>query len=249
MRGAGGWGGDRGPRADVNVAARSRARQGRRGEDQREPGAALSPLRRLEPAARGSRLREGVRLREADPPRPVLVRLRDARTSSKAFAPDGDPRFFKSIKVALRVDACSPARRSSPRCGRRATRSSSARKVKERGKVVHLERGRRAVDGAAEAEGRRRRRRRRRGGGAPVPTSARHLPRDRRRSSRGNPATAEKVKTTFLFKLSAPERAVDDRSVDAAGRGARGRGRQGRRARSRSATPTSWRWRPARPTR
>ncbi len=56
--------------------AEPRARRGRRGEDQPEPGAALPPLGRLEPAARGPGVREELRLRPAHPPRALHVRLR-----------------------------------------------------------------------------------------------------------------------------------------------------------------------------
>ena len=51
---------------------------GRRGRvaDAAAAGAALPALRRQEPAARGSRLRQDGRLRQADPPRPLLVRHR-----------------------------------------------------------------------------------------------------------------------------------------------------------------------------
>jgi hypothetical protein len=58
VRGEGGFGGDR------------------RAADPRRPGPALPPVRRLEPAARRSGIRQGGRLRRPDPARPVLVRTR-----------------------------------------------------------------------------------------------------------------------------------------------------------------------------
>ena len=72
---------------------------------------------------------------------------------------------------------------------------------------MHLERGGRAVEGAAQAEGARRREGgERRAAAARCRTAATSSARSAR-SSAGNPATAEKVKTAFLFKLSAPESA------------------------------------------
>ena len=59
-------------------AADPGARRGRRGEDEPEPGAALSPVGGLEPAARRSRVRQELRVRQAHPPRAVHVRVRGA---------------------------------------------------------------------------------------------------------------------------------------------------------------------------
>jgi len=68
VKGAGGWGGNRGPSAGINVPPT------------REPDAVIeektvSPLGRLEPAACRPGIREGVRLRETDPARHVHLRL------------------------------------------------------------------------------------------------------------------------------------------------------------------------------
>ena len=200
-----------------------------------EPGAALSPV-----AATGTRctpipaFAKAFGFDAADPPRPLHVRLRDARTSSQAFAPDGDPRFVKSIKVRFARRCCPGETLVTEMWKESDTRSSSARKVKERDEVVHLERGGRAVEGAPEAEGAQRRRPR----GAPaaaaaaVPTSGdifRAIGDVRRRAT---PATAEKVKTDVPVQAQRARQRVDDRSVDAAGHG-RARARTAsRRARS-----------------
>ena len=152
VRGAGGWGGDRGPSADVNVAAGARPRRRRRGEDQPEPGAPLSPLRRLEPL-------------HADPgfaknfgfDRPILHGLCSfgfaARHVIAKFCPGGDPRYFKSIKVRF-ADTRVPRR--DPRHGDVEGGRPQGRLPDQgegAGQDGHLERRGRALPGAPE-EGR-----------------------------------------------------------------------------------------------
>ena len=87
-----------GPRAGPRVVDR---------EDRRQPGAALSPLRRLEPAARRPRLRAGLRLRAAHPPRAVHLRLRgparDQRRSRRT-----------ATRASSRASRCASPTRCSP---------------------------------------------------------------------------------------------------------------------------------------
>ena len=97
---------------------------------------------------------------------------------------------------------------------------------------MHLERGGRAVEGDARSpKDRRRRRRRPARRAAAVPNSA-DIFRAIGTFVAGNPATAEKVKTTFLFKLSSPDSAWTIDLVDAAGHGAPRAPSARRRARS-----------------
>ena len=97
VRGAGGWGGDRGPQRRREHAAGSRARRDRHRKDRRQPSAPLSLERRLESAPRRSEFRDALRLRKADFARPLHVRLRVARGHQEFL--EGRRRFFKSISV------------------------------------------------------------------------------------------------------------------------------------------------------
>ena len=215
VRGAGGWGGERGPSADVNVAARSRARRGRRGEDQREPGAALSPLRRLEPAPRRSRRS---RRRSASSGRSSTASARSAspaRHVIKAFC-EGRSALLQEHQGALRRQRV-PRRDARDRDveGDRRREIIFRRKVKERDKVVisnaavelYTEIPKPKAKPAARPRPRRRRR-----GAAAMPTSADIFARDRRRSSQQNPRAGDEGRqTVFQFKLTEPRQRVDGR--------------------------------------
>ena len=73
IRGEGGFGGDRGPEQRLAAADR-RARPPGGPADQAGAGAAVPPVRRPEPAARGPGVRGQGRVQPADPARPVHLR-------------------------------------------------------------------------------------------------------------------------------------------------------------------------------
>ena len=154
----------------------------------------------MEPAPRRPELREGVRLRPTDPPRPLHVRLRCA-SRPKAFS-NNDPRFFKSIKVRfqrVRLPGRDPDDRDVE--GRGEDRLPLQGEGARQGR--HLERG----GGALEIRRRRRRRRRprrrrppaRRASGEPTSAEAFAVIADRIGSNSG---IVGEVGKTFLFKLT-----------------------------------------------
>ena len=129
VRGAGGWGGDRGPSAEVNVAP-NRAPDATV-EEKTSPNQAL--LYRLSgdwnPLHADPGFAKNFGFERANPPRPLLVRLRGAARDLEVL-PERRPALLQEHQGPLRRHACSRARRSSPRCGRSSDdeESSSARR-------------------------------------------------------------------------------------------------------------------------
>ncbi|HEY6173744.1 MAG TPA: SDR family NAD(P)-dependent oxidoreductase, partial [Kofleriaceae bacterium] len=204
VRGAGGWGGERGPSAELNVPP------------ERAPDKVVED-HTSENQALLYRLSGDWNPLHADPSfakafgfaRPILHGLCffgfATRHVAQAFAPEGNPDFVKSIKVRF-ASSVLPGQTLVTEMWKETDQRIIFRcKVKETGEVcisnaaIELwkelprpkERAKPAASGAAAAT-------------AAVPTSG-----DIFRAIGGfvaaSSATAEKVKTTFLFKLSAPE--------------------------------------------
>jgi (3R)-3-hydroxyacyl-CoA dehydrogenase / 3a,7a,12a-trihydroxy-5b-cholest-24-enoyl-CoA hydratase / enoyl-CoA hydratase 2 len=97
IRGAGGWGGERGPAGDSGAVPDRPADAVVDREDRRESGPPLPPQRRLEPPARRPDFAAAFGF-----PRPILHGLCTFGYVGRAVvaqACGGDPRLFKSIKV------------------------------------------------------------------------------------------------------------------------------------------------------
>jgi len=210
VRGAGGWGGERGPSAEVNVPP-DRAPD-RTVEDKTSENQALL-----------YRLSGDWNPLHADPSfakafgfaRPILHGLCffgfATRHVAQAFAPDGNPDFIKSIKVRFAASVLPGQTIVTEMWKDSDTRIVFRCKVKETGEVcisnaaVELwkelpkPKDRKAAASAGAGAGAA-------ATGAPVPTSG-DIFRAIGAFVTANPATAEKAKTTFLFKLSAPESA------------------------------------------
>ncbi|HEU4611351.1 MAG TPA: SCP2 sterol-binding domain-containing protein, partial [Kofleriaceae bacterium] len=199
VRGAGGWGGDRGPSADINVPP-DRAPD-KVVEDKTSDNQALL-----------YRLSGDWNPLHADPgfakafgfQKPILHGLCSFGFATRAvaqLAPEGDPRFIKSLKARF-ASTVLPGETLVTEMWKEGNKVIFRTKIKERGEVcisnaaaelwTELPKPKpKAAPAAAGAQ-------------AAVPNSA-----DIFRAIGGfvqtNPATAEKVKTTFLFKLSSPE--------------------------------------------
>ena len=202
VRGAGGWGGERGPSADVNVPP-DRAPD-KTIEEKTHPNQALL-----------YRLSGDWNPLHADPgfakafgfDKPILHGLCTfgyaTRHVAQAFAPDGDPRYVRSIKARFA---------SSVLPGDTLTTEM----WKEGNKVIFRTRvnGKDAISNAAielwtelpKPKDRSGSAKKSAGPAAAVPTSG-DIFRAIGGFVGGNPATAEKVKTAFVFKLSSPESA------------------------------------------
>ncbi|HSN26566.1 MAG TPA: SDR family NAD(P)-dependent oxidoreductase, partial [Kofleriaceae bacterium] len=200
VRGAGGWGGDRGPSADVNVPP------------DRAPDKVIED-KTSDNQALLYRLSGDWNPLHADPgfakafgfQKPILHGLCSfgfaTRAVAQAFAPDGDPRFIKSIKARF-ASTVLPGETLVTEMWKDGDKVLFRTKIKERGEVCisnaavelwkELPQPKPKAAPKAAASG-----------GAPVPTSA-DIFRAIGAFVAGNPATAEKVKTTFLFNLSSP---------------------------------------------
>jgi (3R)-3-hydroxyacyl-CoA dehydrogenase / 3a,7a,12a-trihydroxy-5b-cholest-24-enoyl-CoA hydratase / enoyl-CoA hydratase 2 len=202
VRGAGGWGGERGPSAEINVPPD-------RAPDQ------IVEDKTSENQALLYRLSGDWNPLHADPgfakafgfARPILHGLCfygfATRHVAQAFAPDGNPDFVKSIKVRFASSVLPGQTLITEMWKQSDTRVVFRCKIKETGEVcisnaaielwqqLPKPRERGAVPAAATA-------------GAPAPTSG-----DIFRAIGGlvatNPATAEQVKTSFLFQLTGPD--------------------------------------------
>jgi 3-hydroxyacyl-CoA dehydrogenase/3a,7a,12a-trihydroxy-5b-cholest-24-enoyl-CoA hydratase len=205
VRGAGGWGGERGPSADVNVPP------------DRKPDRVIEEKTDQNQALL-YRLSGDWNPMHADPSfakavgfaRPILHGLCSfgfaTRAVVNAFAPDGDPRFVKSIKVRFASTVLPGETLVTEMWKESDTRVVFRTTVKEKGEVCisnaavelwkELPKPKEKAKPVAAA------------GAVPaaVPTSG-DIFRAIGGFVAGNPATAEKVKTTFQFKLSAPESA------------------------------------------
>ena len=203
VRGAGGWGGERGPSADVNVPP------------DRAPDKIVED-KTTENQALLYRLSGDWNPLHADPgfakafgfAKPILHGLASfgfaTRHVAQAFAPDGNPEFVKSIKARFAATVLPGETLVTEMWKESDQRVIFRTKVKERGEVVisnaavelykELPKPKDRSKPAAAAAG----------GGAAVPNTT-DIFRAIGAFVGGNPATAEKVKTNFLFKLSSPD--------------------------------------------
>jgi 3-hydroxyacyl-CoA dehydrogenase/3a,7a,12a-trihydroxy-5b-cholest-24-enoyl-CoA hydratase len=201
VRGAGGWGGDRGPSADVNVAPDRAA--DKTIEDKTSENQALL-----------YRLSGDWNPLHADPgfakafgfQKPILHGLCSfgfaTRAVAQAYCPDGDPRYIKSIKARF-ASTVLPGETLVTEMWKDGNKVLFRTKIKERGEVcisnaaaelwTELPQPKPKAAPAAKSAA-----------SAAVPNSA-DIFRAIGGFVQGNPATAEKVKTTFLFKLSNPD--------------------------------------------
>lgn len=207
VRGAGGWGGERGPSAEQNVAP------------DRAPDRVIED-RTSENQALLYRLSGDWNPLHADPgfakafgfAKPILHGLCSfgyaTRHVAQAFAPDGNPDYVKSIKARFASTVIPGETLVTEMWKESDTRIVFRVKLKERGEVVisnaaielwkelpaPKDRTKKPAAAAAGAAA------------AAVPTSG-DIFRAIGTLVGGNPATAEKVKTAFLFQLSAPDSA------------------------------------------
>jgi (3R)-3-hydroxyacyl-CoA dehydrogenase / 3a,7a,12a-trihydroxy-5b-cholest-24-enoyl-CoA hydratase / enoyl-CoA hydratase 2 len=205
VRGAGGWGGERGPSAELNVPP------------ERAPDRVIEE-KTSENQALLYRLSGDWNPLHADPgfakafgfSRPILHGLCffgfATRHVARAWAPDGNPEYIKSIKVRFASSVLPGQTIVTEMWKESDTRILFRCKVKETGEVCisnaaielwkELPKPKdRTPGGAAPGHPR---------DAAPVATSG-DIFRAIGGFLLGNPATAEKVKTTFLFKLSGPD--------------------------------------------
>ncbi len=200
VRGAGGWGGERGPSADVNVPP------------DRAPDKVIED-KTSENQALLYRLSGDWNPLHADPSfakafgfaKPILHGLCSfgfaTRAVISAFAPEADPRFVKSIRVRFASTVLPGETLITEMWKESATKIIFRTKIKERAEIcvsnaaielwTELPKPKEKPKAAAGAQ-------------AAVPNSG-DIFRAIGTFVGGNPATAEKVKTAFLFKLSGPD--------------------------------------------
>ncbi|HEY1553344.1 MAG TPA: SDR family NAD(P)-dependent oxidoreductase [Kofleriaceae bacterium] len=199
VRGAGGWGGERGPSADVNVPP------------DRAPDKVLED-KTTENQALLYRLSGDWNPLHADPgmakafgfARPILHGMCTFGIATRhvvnAFAPDGDPRFVKSIKVRF-ASTVLPGETIVTEMWKESDQRIVFRsKVKERGEVC--------ISNAAIELWKELPKPKEKAKAAPAAASTAPTTADYFRAIetfvKGNPATAEKVKTAFGFKITNP---------------------------------------------
>jgi 3-hydroxyacyl-CoA dehydrogenase/3a,7a,12a-trihydroxy-5b-cholest-24-enoyl-CoA hydratase len=204
VRGAGGWGGDRGPSADINVPP------------DRAPDKVVED-KTTENQALIYRLSGDWNPLHADPgfakafgfQKPILHGLASfgfaTRHVAQAFAPDGNPDFVKSIKARFASTVLPGQTLVTEMWKESDTKIVFRTKLKESGEVVISNA---AVELYKEVPKPKEKAKPAAAGGATaaVPNSA-DIFRAIGTFVGGNPATAEKVKTNFLFKLSGPDSA------------------------------------------
>jgi 3-hydroxyacyl-CoA dehydrogenase/3a,7a,12a-trihydroxy-5b-cholest-24-enoyl-CoA hydratase len=206
VRGAGGWGGERGPSADVNVPP------------DRAPDKVVED-KTNENQALIYRLSGDWNPLHADPSfakafgfqKPILHGLASfgfaTRHVAQAFAPDGNTDYVKSIKARFASTVLPGQTLVTEMWKESDTKILFRTKLKETGEVVisnaaielwkEIPKPKdRSKPAAAKAAG----------GAAAVPNSG-DIFRAIGTFVGGNPATAEKVKTSFVFKLSQPDSA------------------------------------------
>ncbi len=201
VRGAGGWGGDRGPSADVNTPP------------DRAPDKVLED-KTSENQALLYRLSGDWNPLHADPgmakafgfARPILHGMctfgMATRHVVSAFAPDGDPRYVKSIKTRF-AQTVLPGETLVTEMWKDGNKVIFRTKVKERGEVCISNA---AVELWAELPKPKAKAAPAAAGAAATsagPTSADYF-RAIDTFVKANPATAEKVKTVFAFKITNP---------------------------------------------
>jgi len=204
VRGAGGWGGDRGPSADVNVPP------------DRAPDKIVEDTT-SENQALLYRLSGDWNPLHADPgfakafgfQKPILHGLCSfgyaTRHVAQAFAPDGNPDYVKSIKARFAATVLPGETLVTEMWKESDTRIIFRTKVKERGEVCISNA---AIELYKEIPKPKDRSKPAASAGAPaaIPTSG-DIFRAIGAFVKSDPATAEKVKTSYLFKLSAPDSA------------------------------------------
>jgi 3-hydroxyacyl-CoA dehydrogenase/3a,7a,12a-trihydroxy-5b-cholest-24-enoyl-CoA hydratase len=206
VRGAGGWGGERGPSADVNVPP-DRAPD-KVVEDKTSDNQALL-----------YRLSGDWNPLHADPAfakafgfeKPILHGLASFGFSTRhvvqAFAPDGNPDYVKSIKARFASTVLPGQTLVTEMWKESDTKILFRTKLKETGGVVISNAALELWKEIPKPKDRSKPAAAKSAGGAPAVPNSGDIFRAIGTFVGGNPATAEKVKTAFVFKLSSPESA------------------------------------------